>query len=109
MQVFRLDYKDCTKKKRTKKRETKPTKKNGQKAGATKLGRCYIEDLPNNNVKLILGRRKYITKYLDSDGRARDYIYKIANDPLRKQECISIARILDNKLKTYKKEKKRKQ
>ena len=30
-------------------------RKNGQKAGTTKLGRCYIEDLPNNNLKLILG------------------------------------------------------
>lgn len=107
MQIFRLDYKDYTKKKRTKKRETKRNNKNSQKAGATKLGRCYIENLPNNNLKLILGRRKYITKYLHDTIHARDYIYKIANDPLRKQECIAIARLLDNKLKTYKKTKKR--
>jgi hypothetical protein len=100
--------KKSKKSKKKSKKSNKRTKKNGQKAGTTKLGRCYIEDLPNNNLKLILGRRKYITKYLDSDGRARDYIYKIANDPLRKQECISIARILDKELKTYKKTKKKK-
>lgn len=83
------------KKEQKRRKKNKKNKKNAKRAGATKLGRCYIEKLPNNNLKLILGRRKYITKYLHNNTRARDYIYKISNDPLRKQECISIARLLD--------------
>ena len=36
----------------------------------------------------------------------RAIIYKIANDPLIKQECISIVRLLDNETKSYIKTKK---
>ena len=41
-----------------------------QKAGKSILGRCYIIDLPNNNVKVIIGRRRYyeIAGHTDSQG-----------------------------------------
>ena len=72
-----------------------------QKAGTTKLGRCYVEELPNGNLKLILGRRKYITKYFNNSSIARNYIYEIAKNPnsLIKNKCIEKAQQLDKELK----------
>ena len=84
---------------RTKERTGKYT----LKAGTTKLGRCYVEPLPNNNLKLILGRRRYKTKYLANNLMARDYINEVANDPLRKQQCIVVARSIDDEIKSYNK------
>ena len=88
--------------KKIKAKKQRRTRKYAQKAGTTKLGRCYIEELPNNNLKLILGRRKYITKHFDVNPVARNYVYKIANDPLRRHKCIVVARLLDAHIKSSK-------
>ena len=72
-------------------------KKYTQKAGLSKLGACYIKPYKNNLI-IILGRRKYITKNFNKSQDAKDLIYKIANDPNKKNHCISIAQALDERL-----------
>jgi hypothetical protein len=79
-------------------------KKYTQKAGSSKLGKCFFELLPNNNIKLILGRRRYVTKYFNTNSVARKLLLEIANDPERKNGCIRIAKNLDIKLKQLAKE-----
>jgi len=72
-----------------------------KKAGNPDLGNCYIIDLPNNNIKLNLGRRRYYTKNFNN--KAKNFIINIANNPTRKNKCIKYAKILDTRLKIRKK------
>ena len=78
-----------------------------QKAGKSILGRCYIIDLPNNNVKVIIGRRRYYTKHFDINPIAKNLLRDIANDPFKKNNCIAIARKLDIEFKQLKQEYKK--
>ena len=73
-----------------------------QKAGKSILGKCHIIDLPNNNVKVIIGRRRYYTKHFDINPIAKKLLRDVANDPLKKNNCISIARRLDIEFKKLK-------
>lgn len=73
-----------------------------QKAGKSLLGKCNIFDLPNNNVKLIIGRRRYYTKNFDINPIAKKLLQKVANDPLKKNKCIAIARKLDEEFRQLK-------
>jgi len=79
-------------------------KKTRKAGGSSKLGKCFFELLPNNNIKLILGRRRYVTKYFNTNSVARKLLLEIANDPERKNGCIRIAKNLDIKLKQLAKE-----
>jgi hypothetical protein len=94
--------------KREKKYKTTKQKKNKknytQKAGKSILGKCHIFDLPNNNIKIIIGRRRYYTKHFDINPIAKQMLEEIANDPLKKNSCIAIARQLDYEFKNLKKE-----
>ena len=106
--IINQRYRKKTHKRKIKKTKNKKTKnniskKNIQIAGASILGRCYVENLPNNNLKLILGRRKYTTKHLANNLVAKNYINEVANDPMRKNKCIAIARLFDNEVKLSKK------
>ena len=84
--------------KKNKKIKQKRFKKYTQKAGLSKLGTCYIKPYKNNLI-IILGRRKYITKNFNKSQYAKDLIHKIANDPNKKNQCLSIAHALDKRLK----------
>lgn len=79
-----------------------------QKAGKSILGKCYVIDLPNNNVKVIIGRRRYYTKHFDINPIAKNLLRDVANDPLKKNNCIAIARRLDKEFKQLKQEYKNK-
>jgi hypothetical protein len=91
----------------TKKNNKIKRKKYTQKAGKSILGRCHIIDLPNNNVKVIIGRRRYYTKHFDINPIAKNLLRDIANDPLKKNKCIAIARQLDTEFKKLKQEYKK--
>ena len=75
-----------------------------KKAGKSILGKCHIFDLPNNNVKIIIGRRRYYTKHFDINPIAKQMLREVANDPAKKNSCIAIARQLDLEFKNLKKE-----
>jgi len=82
----------------------KKTRKNKtQNAGKSILGKCHIFDLPNNNVKVIIGRRRYYTKHFDIDPIAKNMLKELANNPEKKNNCIAIARQLDYEFKNMKK------
>ena len=91
----------------TKKGGKKKKGKYTQKAGFTKLGRCYIIPLPNDNLKIILGRRKYVTKNFDINPASKTLIYNVANNPVTKNKCIAVARYEDRRLKFIKKEQRK--
>ena len=82
-------------------------KKYTQKAGKSILGKCYVIDLPNNNVKVIIGRRRYYTKHFDINPIAKDLLREVANNPFKKNNCIAIARKLDIEFKNLKQEYKK--
>ena len=93
---------DITRK--NKKERKKINKHQTQKAGKSILGKCHIFDLPNNNVKIIIGRRRYYTKHFDINPVAKQMLREIANDPVKKNRCIAIARQLDLEFKNLKRE-----
>ena len=68
------------------------------KSGAKK---CYIENMADSNMRIIKGRRRYITKNFNLDASASSYINKIVSAE-NTINCIKIARILDDKLKKLK-------
>tara|TARA_Y100000591_G_C21559634_1_gene557858 strand:+ start:436 stop:720 length:285 start_codon:yes stop_codon:yes gene_type:complete len=80
----------------------KTNKNRTKKAGMSKLGKCHIIDLPNNNVKVIIGRRRYYTKNFDITPFAKKLLIEVANNPKTKNLCIAIARELDIKFKNLK-------
>ena len=91
-------------KKKSRKKTNKRTRKNKTQKGAKSiLGKCHIFDLPNNNIKLIIGRRRYYTRHFDIDPLAKEMLKKLVNDPAKKNSCIAIARQLDNEFKKLKK------
>ena len=73
------------------------------KAGKSILGKCHIFDLPNNNIKIIIGRRRYYTKHFDIHPLAKELLIEVANDKKKKNSCIAIARLLDLEFKKLKK------
>lgn len=79
-------------------------KKKSKKAGKSILGKCHIFDLPNNNIKIIIGRRRYYTKHFDISPIAKKMLMEIASNPDKKNNCIAIARKLDNDFKNLKRE-----
>jgi hypothetical protein len=100
---YNLNY---TKKYKTAKQK-RDKKKYTQKAGKSILGKCYVIDLPNNNVKVIIGRRRYYTKHFDINPIAKDLLREVANNPFKKNNCIAIARKLDIEFKNLKQEYKK--
>ena len=100
---YNLNY---TKKYKTAKQK-RDKKTYTQKAGKSILGKCYVIDLPNNNVKVIIGRRRYYTKHFDINPIAKDLLREVANNPLKKNNCIAIARKLDIEFKNLKQEYKK--
>jgi hypothetical protein len=85
------------------------TMKKNRKGGKSVLGECHIEELPNNNLKIILGRRKYVTKNFDISPESNNELRIMANNPETKNKCIAWARIRDKELKELKKELRRTQ
>lgn len=79
-------------------------KRKTKKAGKSILEKCHIFDLPNNNIKIIIGRRRYYTKHFDISPIAKKMLMEIASNPDKKNNCIAIARKLDNDLKNLKRE-----
>lgn len=73
-----------------------------KKGGKSLLGKCHIANLSDGNLSIILGRRRYHTKYFNLYPIAKDEIRKVAQDPVTKNKCIAIARDLDTKLKNLK-------
>ncbi len=96
------------KKYNTAKQKKNNKKKYTQKAGKSILGKCYVIDLQNNNVKVIIGRRRYYTKHFDINPIAKDLLREVANNPFKKNNCIAIARKLDIEFKNLKQEYKNK-
>ena len=78
------------------------TNKTVKVAGKSILGKCHVSDLSNGNVAIILGRRRYHTKYFNLYPKAKEEIRRVAEDPIKKNKCIAIARDLDEKLKNLK-------
>ena len=99
---------NITKKKSRVKNKKNRKSRHTQKAGKSILGKCHIIDLPNNNVKVIIGRRRYYTKNFDINPIAKNLLRDIANDPIKKNNCIAIARRLDMEFKKLKQEYKNK-
>jgi hypothetical protein len=96
------------KKYNTAKQKKNNKKKYTQKAGKSILGKCYVIDLQNNNVKVIIGRRRYYTKHFDINPIAKDLLREVANNPFKKNNCIAIAKKLDIEFKNLKQEYKNK-
>jgi hypothetical protein len=71
--------------------------------GGSKLESCHIEELPNNNIKIIIGRRRYKTKNFHLDPNAKTLIHKISNSLERKHQCIAVAKSEDERLKSLRK------
>jgi len=89
--------------------QKKNRKKNGrrtQKAGETRS--CYIVPLPNNNLKIIRGRRKYVTKNFDISPESRNLVYSVANNHADTRNCILVARAEDKMLWAMKQMQKKK-
>lgn len=59
-------------------------KRKSKKAGKSILEKCHIFDLPNNNIKIIIGRRRYYTKHFDISPIAKKMLMEIANNPDKK-------------------------
>ena len=70
--------------------------KRTQKAGESRI--CYIVPLPNNNLKIIRGRRKYITKNFDISPESKNLVYAVANNHADNRNCILVARAEDKML-----------
>ena len=83
--------------------------KKNRKGGKSVLGECHIEELPNNNIKIILGRRKYVTTNFDISPESNNELRIMANNPETKNKCIAWARVRDKELKELKKELRRTQ
>ena len=98
---YSLNY---TKKNSRRKIKNDRKSRHTQKAGKSILGQCHVIDLPNNNVKVIIGRRRYYTKHFDINPIAKNLLREIANNPLKKNNCIAIARRLDIEFKKLKQE-----
>ena len=98
---------NMTKKKSRVKNKKYRKSRHTQKAGKSILGKCYVIDLPNNNVKVIIGRRRYYTKHFDINPIAKDLLREVANNPFKKNNCIAIARKLDIEFKNLKQEYKK--
>ena len=79
--------------------------KRTQKAGETRS--CYIVPLPNNNLKVIRGRRKYVTKNFDISPESRNLVYSVANNHADTRNCVLVARAEDKVLWAIKRQRKK--
>ena len=90
---------------------TKKNKKKIHLLNKTKKGgnnkKCFIEDLTDGNIRIIKGRRRYITKNFNINSNAKKYIYDIANNIYDERNCIKVARLLDIGLKNIKNNQKK--
>ena len=92
--------------KRDKKTKLLSTSRTGRKTTRRgSMGKCYIQNMADGNLRIIRGRRRYITKNFNLDPRVKLYINKNANEP--NIDCIKVAQNLDNKLKKLRKTRKR--
>jgi len=95
---------------KSKKRDKKTTLPSSSRKGAKTtrrggMGKCYIQNMADGNLRIIRGRRRYITKNFNLDPRAQLYINQNANEP--NINCIKVAQNLDNQLKKLRKTRKR--
>jgi len=89
--------------KKSDKRKARHIKRRTHKGGIKKLGPCYISELPNNNLRLTLGRRRYKTKFFSLDPSAKELIKNIASNMETRHKCIAIAKMEDHRIFTRRK------
>ena len=94
-----------TAKVKIKSRKSRKRSKRTQHAGETRS--CYIVPLPNNNLRIIRGRRKYVTKNFDISPGSKNLVYAVANNHADTRNCILIARAEDKILQTIKQQHKK--
>ena len=94
-----------TAKVKIKSRKSRKRSKRTQHAGETRS--CYIVPLPNNNLRIIRGRRKYVTKNFDISQGSKNLVYAVANNHADTRNCILIARAEDKILQTIKQQHKK--
>ena len=97
--------------KHTRKRDKKSKSSSSSLRGRTTTQRggkskCFVQNMSDGNIRIISGRRRYITKNFNLDPRAQLYINQNANLP--NVNCIKIAQHLDNQLKKLRKSRKKK-
>ncbi len=80
------------------------TKRRTKRRRAGETRRCSISRLPNNNLVIIRGRRKYITKNFEISPESENLVYAVANNPEDRRNCILVARYEDIRLKAIKKQ-----